>query len=360
MCKRFILAAAALWIGNSAAAWKVEGRIAGVDDKDSVAVQIFRIWHNSGRSFDTDTIRDGRFSFSGTLPADEMAKMIISSSSGRYTNNLWMTDTTRMEITGSADGDWTAVSNEPEQAIETEIHAVDLSDLEALIESAEGYDRYCDSIWRISVERLWPVYSRYPHSQAMLNGLNFYIKVGTVPKEKLQWLYDRMTPESRATLEGQAVALAINPPHVPQVGERFVDFEAADTAGVAHKLSDYAGQGDKYVLLDLWSMGCGGCYAAFPEMKKLYAQYGDRLEIVGISLDVSKEFWQGAIQWQQLPWKHLSDGMGTYAGAGAIYRSNVMPTYVLIDPQGAIVEWWYPGQGDFQDKLVEPYLKNKD
>ncbi len=37
-----------------------------------------------------------------------------------------------------------------------------------------------------------------------------------------------------------------------------------------------------------------------------------------------------------------------------------MPTYVLIDPQGTIVERWHPGQGDFQDRMVEPYLKKKE
>lgn len=359
MWKSLFLAIAALLIGGTASAWKIEGRITGVADKDSVKVRIFRIWHNSGISFDADTIRNGRFSFSGTLPAGERAKMTISSSTGRYTGSLWMTDTTRMQITGTADGSWKAASNEPEQAIEVEMRDVDLSDLEALIGSAEGYEKYRDSVWRLSVERLWPVYLRYPNSRAMLDNLNFYVHVGAVPKEKLQWVYDRLTPENRATLHGQAIALAIDPPHQPQVGERFVDFEGADTAGVACKLSDYAGRG-KYVLLDLWSAGCGGCYAAFPEMKKLYAEYGDRLEIVGITLDVSKEMWIGAIQWQQLPWKHISDGMGTYAGAGVLYGTNVMPTYVLIDPQGTIVERWYPGQGDFQDRMVEPYLKKTE
>lgn len=193
----------------------------------------------------------------------------------------------------------------------------------------------------------------------MLNSLNFYIRVGAVPREKIQWIYDRLTPEMRSTLEGEALAVALDPPHVPQVGEPFADFEAADTAGVSRKLSDYAGRGGKYVLLDLWSSGCGGCYAAFPEMKKLYAEYGDRLEIVGISLDADREMWKGTIQWQQLPWVNLSDGKGTYAGAGVLYKSHVMPTYVLIDPQGRIVEWWYPGQGDFQNKLVDPYLKKQ-
>ncbi|WP_298064492.1 TlpA disulfide reductase family protein [uncultured Rikenella sp.] len=360
MYKKFISASIALLMGVSASAWKIEGHISGVADSDSVIVRIIRLRHNIGRSFAADTIRSGRFVFTGTLPAGEQAKMMVTSSSGRYTTSLWMTDTTQLRIEGSADGAWKAVSNEPEQAIEGKIRAVDLSDLDALLESRESYFKYRDSVWRVSVDRLWPVYSKYPTSRAMLNSLHFYVRVGAVPREKMQWIYDRLTSEMRSTLEGEALAVALDPPHVPQVGEPFADFTAADTAGTVHKLSDYAGRGEKYVLLDLWSSGCGGCYAAFPEMKRLYAEYGDRLEIIGIGLDVNRNIWKETIRWQQLPWKQLSDGKGDYAGAGVLYnRTGVMPTYVLIDPQGRIVEWWYPGEGGFQDKLVDPYLEKR-
>lgn len=355
MYKRIILSVGALLLAGTASAWKIEGRITGVADTDSVKVLIFRYWGNSGRSFQTDTIRNGRFSFSGTLPAGEMVMMSVRSGNGKWVNSLWVTDTTRIQIVGAADGDWTAASNEPEQAIERELRTVDLSDLNALLQTKEGYWKYRDSVWRVSAERLWPVWSKYPNSMAMLNNLVFYAQQGSVPHDRLQRIYDRMIPEIRGTLSGEAIATALDPPHVPQVGEPFADFVGTDTTGTVFRLSDVVGKG-KYVLLDFWSSGCGGCYAAFPEMKKLYAEYGDRLEIVGVSLDASKEMWQGAVQWQQLPWKQFSDGLGLYAGAGATYRVDVMPTYVLIDPQGKIVERWYPGQGDFRTRMIEPYL----
>lgn len=350
-----ILAATALLIGSSASAWKIEGRITGVADKDSVSVMIFRYWGNVGRSFQTDTIRGGRFSFSGTLPGDEMVMMSVRANNGRQTRNLWMTDTSEVQIINGPDDEWSVVSNEPEQAIERELRTVDLSDLNKLLESKEGYWKYRDSVWRVSVERLWPGFTQYPNSRAMLNNLNFYVKVGAVPKEKLQWVYDRLTPENKARLEGAAIAVALDPPHVPQVGEQFGDFPARDTAGTAYKLSDFAGKG-KYVLLDFWSVGCGGCYAAFPELKEMHTKYADRLTIVGVSLDAAAEMWKSTVKWQALPWMHLSDGMGTYAGAGVLYGPDVMPTYILIDPQGKIVERWYPGQGDFRSRVIDPYL----
>ncbi|MCC8063096.1 MAG: TlpA family protein disulfide reductase, partial [Rikenellaceae bacterium] len=189
----------------------------------------------------------------------------------------------------------------------------------------------------------------------VLNDLTFYARQGVIPVARLQWFYEQLTPENKASLEGESIAWAIDPPHVPQVGEPFGDIAGTDTTGQACKLSDYAGKG-KYVLLDFWSVGCGPCHAAFPQMKEIYRKYGDRLEIVGVSLDANKDQWRDVVQWKELPWKHISDGKGNFGGAYMLYRIEAMPTYVLIDPQGRIVERWYPGQGDFQSRMIEPYL----
>lgn len=355
MYKRIILSACALLMAGTASAWKIEGRITGVADKDSVEVLLFRYWGNSGRSIATDTLRRGRFSFSGTLPADELVMMQVSARNGQGTGSLWMTDTTDMLITTDASGQWTVKSNEPEQAIERELRTIDLSDLDALMQTSEDYHKNRDSVWRVSAERLWPVYAKHPNSRAVLHDLTFYARQGVIPAARLQGFYERLTPENKASLEGESIVGALDPPQVPQKGEIFADFSGTDTTGIACKLSDMAGKG-KYVLLDFWSVACGPCHAAFPQMKEIYGKYGDRLEIVGVSLDVNKERWCDVIRWKELPWKHISDGKGNFGGAYMLYRIEAMPTYVLIDPQGKIVERWYPGQGDFQSRMIEPYL----
>lgn len=359
MCKRILLAATALLMVGTASAYKIEGHIQNITDTDSVIVTLFKYSGNNGQGFRTDTIRDGRFSFVGTLPAGEMAMMSVRSSNGKGGHSLWVTDTTTMQISGTADSEWSIVSNEPEQAIEAEQEAIDLSDLDALTESKEGYWKYRDSVWRVSVERLWPVYTKYPNSPAMLNSLKFYVQVSAVPHDKLQQVYDRLTAENRNSLEGEAIAMALDPPHMPQVGEQYADFPATDTAGLAHKLSDYVGTG-KYILLDFWSVACGGCYAAFPEMKEIHQKYGDQLQIVGVSIDTDKEMWRGTVKWKELPWTHLSDGKGNYAGAYVKYSIDVLPTYILIAPDGKIIDRWYGGQGTFQERMIGPYLSGID
>ena len=60
MVKRLLLTVSALLAAGSASAWKVEGNIRGVAEKDTVSVYIMRYWGNTGLSFQMDTIRNGR------------------------------------------------------------------------------------------------------------------------------------------------------------------------------------------------------------------------------------------------------------------------------------------------------------
>lgn len=120
-------------------------------------------------------------------------------------------------------------------------------------------------------------------------------------------------------------------------GTMFTDLSLADTDGKAHKLSDYVGKG-KYVLIDFWASWCGPCRHSMPEVKKLYDAYKDKgFDIVGVSLDEDKAAWKGAIKKLELPWHHLSDLKGWKGEAAQTYGINAIPATLLIGPDGKIV-----------------------
>lgn len=85
--------------------------------------------------------------------------------------------------------------------------------------------------------------------------------------------------------------------------------------GNRHQLTDYKG---KYILLDFWSSACGPCIMAQPELGKVAGKYPDHLNVVSISLDVSKEMWRQASG--QLKGVNLSD----LKGEGGIVAGMVM------------------------------------
>ena len=120
------------------------------------------------------------------------------------------------------------------------------------------------------------------------------------------------------------------------VNAKYIDFTMTTPKGKKISLSDKVGKG-KYVLLDFWASWCGPCRQSMPELKKVYSQYKDRLEIVGVSLDHKEEAWKKAISSLGLNWIHMSDLKGWKSEAAALYGVNSIPHALLIDNEGTII-----------------------
>lgn len=122
-----------------------------------------------------------------------------------------------------------------------------------------------------------------------------------------------------------------------QPGEPFIDFSAPTPAGDTIRLSDFAGKGH-YVLIDFWASWCGPCRAAMPKLKELYARYHDKgFEVVGVSLDSSKESWEKAIAGLELPWPQMSDLQGWKSAGAPEYGIKMIPSTFLLGPDGRII-----------------------
>jgi thiol-disulfide isomerase/thioredoxin len=136
----------------------------------------------------------------------------------------------------------------------------------------------------------------------------------------------------------------VYPPHILQVGEEAIDAELIDMQGQKHHLAEVLGQSDRYVLLDFWSLGCGPCRMAEPEMRSAYEQSQGKLEIIGINQD-KLSAWQEDNFSKNIVWKNWNDGK---MGKGDIENSycdmKAIPYYVLISPERRIL-WKGAGYG---------------
>ena len=91
----------------------------------------------------------------------------------------------------------------------------------------------------------------------------------------------------------------------------------------------------KYLLLDFWGSWCPNCITGLPQMQQMYARYGDRLNILGIDCDETKEQWLSALARYSMPWIHvINDGD---VDVSALYGVTGYPTKILIGPDGRIV-----------------------
>jgi peroxiredoxin len=158
------------------------------------------------------------------------------------------------------------------------------------------------------------------------------------------------------TLYGEGIKNSLKSAVPVNVGDKYTDLNVYDLKGQNHRVSDF---NDRFILLDFWSMACYPCILAAPEMREITKKYKNELNIIGINLDTRKNLWEEATKRDSITWINLSDGKGVFGGAYHTYGINGFPTYILIDPQGIIVERWMGYEtGIFNNKLSK-YLNAK-
>ncbi len=135
-----------------------------------------------------------------------------------------------------------------------------------------------------------------------------------------------------------------------KIGEKAPGFTQNDTSGNPVSLDDHLGQ---VVLLDFWASWCTPCREENPNVVKLYEKYHSKgFEIIGISLDNSRDRWVKAIHDDKLSWIHVSDVKGWKNEVSQLYGVNSIPHTVLLDEKGVIIAKRLRGE-DLEKKISE-------
>ncbi|MHB0755814.1 TlpA family protein disulfide reductase [Polaribacter sp. M15] len=123
-------------------------------------------------------------------------------------------------------------------------------------------------------------------------------------------------------------------------------------------LDDFKG---KYVYIDVWATWCGPCIQQIPYLKTLEEDYHNKnIEFVSISTDESRRSggsWEAAEQkWRDFVEKRNLSGVQLWSGKDysfqQAYQINAIPRFILIDPEGNIVNANAPRPSDPQLKSL--------
>lgn len=148
-------------------------------------------------------------------------------------------------------------------------------------------------------------------------------------------LYEALHPNIKASEQGKEVAERIAILNRIEVGRSALPFTQNDVNDKPVSLAAYKG---KYVLLEFWASWCGPCRAENPNLLKQKQLFGDKgFNILGVSLDKSKDPWVKAIEKDGLTWTQVSDLKGWNNDIAIMYGIKAVPANFLIDPSGRII-----------------------
>ena len=134
--------------------------------------------------------------------------------------------------------------------------------------------------------------------------------------------------------------------------KEYTDFTVTTDGNQVKKFSDYVTPG-KYTFIDFWASWCGPCREAIPHVKELHKTYGDRMNVISISVDEEEKAWRKAMEKENMDWTQLRlADSGQNQEATMAYCLTSIPRLILIDPQGRVV------CSTFKPDVVDEYLKN--
>lgn len=122
--------------------------------------------------------------------------------------------------------------------------------------------------------------------------------------------------------------------------------------GKSMSLDDFKG---KYIYLDIWETNCGWCIKEFPAFKKLEKEYKNQnIAFIGISNELGSRFsekesrnkWKNMIEKKNLDGIQLLSPKGSKSQFMEEYIVYILPRYIIIDPEGNIVDSDAPKPSD--------------
>lgn len=119
-------------------------------------------------------------------------------------------------------------------------------------------------------------------------------------------------------------------------GKKAPDFTLNDVNGNPVSLSSKVGA--RLLLIDFWAGWCGPCRLENPNVLKVYNEFNKKgFDIIGVSLDRTRDEWTKAIADDKLPWTQVSDLKYFNSSAAKLYNVTAIPANFLLDEKGIII-----------------------
>jgi len=162
---------------------------------------------------------------------------------------------------------------------------------------------------------------------------NFYSS--NADAKELDSVYSGLADAIKTSWYGQRLKGTLEKAQLTDIGKAAPGFSLPDADGRDIALSSFKG---KFVLVDFWASWCGPCRRENPNYLKAWQRFHPKgFDILGVSLDNSRDKWLDAVKKDQLPWTQLADLNGWQNQAATLYGIRGIPMNYLLDQEGKII-----------------------
>ncbi|MDR0865938.1 MAG: AhpC/TSA family protein [Candidatus Symbiothrix sp.] len=337
--------------------YSLTGKIGNYNDPAEIYLQYVE---NNDVVSRSGKLKDGKFSFEGTILSPTGGRLVILPKGGKINNNRpyeeslsFILSDEKIEVNSpdllqNATISGSKLNAEHRQltdsiaAMNTKVDLLVQEYRKAPFELANskeyalGVERRYQTLQAEIINTYMTFIKEHPDSYASVLAIK-ELEQQTNNINLADSLLKGLSPEIQNTDEGLILTKRIGTSKLTAIGSVAPDFTLNNAKGEPVSLSDFRG---KYLLIDFWASWCGPCRRENPNLVNIYNWYKNRnFEILGVSIDqpTDKYGWTTAIEKDHLTWPQLLDVTGQKESVALQYNISTIPQNLLLDPNGVIV-----------------------
>ena len=182
--------------------------------------------------------------------------------------------------------------------------------------------------------------------------LEVFMIENKVNKDSIIDVYESFSNRIKVSDVGKNIADLLSQFEDPiEVGEIAPDFTAPSIDGPDITLSNVL-LDNKVTLLDFWAAWCRPCRIENPNLVRLHKKYKDAgFDIIGVSLDRTREQWEQAVIDDNMPWTQVSNLNFCNDPVARRYSIRAIPQSYLLNKDGLVMGKNLRGQ-ELEDRIL--------